>query len=98
TGTDGGRTGSGAVVGSPGFMAPGRVRGDRVTSASDVFCLGSVLACAATGRAPCGAAESGVRAVMFRIAPAERGLAGLPAELDDLVRGCLAKDPAARPT
>ncbi|MGA4956943.1 serine/threonine-protein kinase [Streptomyces lavendulocolor] len=96
--TDGGLTGTGAVVGSPGFMAPEQVRGERVTSASDVFCLGSVLAYAATGRAPFGAAESGVHAVMFRIAHDEPDLAGLPAELDDLVRGCLAKDPAARPT
>ncbi|MEV3990003.1 serine/threonine-protein kinase [Streptomyces sp. NPDC049837] len=96
--TDGGLTSTGAVVGSPGFMSPEQVRGERLTPASDVFCLGSVLAYAATGRAPFGTADSGVHAMMFRIAHDEPDLTGLPAELDDLVRGCLAKDPAARPT
>ncbi|TDF44868.1 serine/threonine protein kinase [Streptomyces sp. WAC05374] len=96
--TDGGLTTTGAVVGSPGFMSPEQVRGERLTAASDVFCLGSVLAYAATGRAPFGTADSGVHAMMFRIAHDEPDLTGLPAELDDLVRDCLAKDPAARPT
>ncbi|MEU7282009.1 serine/threonine-protein kinase [Streptomyces sp. NPDC045431] len=96
--TDGGLTGTGAVVGSPGYMSPEQVRGDRLTAASDIFCLGSVLAYAATGRAPFGTADSGVHAMMFRIAHDEPDLAGLPAELDELVRGCLAKDPADRPT
>ncbi|MFC7469152.1 protein kinase [Actinomadura keratinilytica] len=61
-------TRTGAVVGSPGFMAPEQVRGDRVTPAADVFCLGSVLAYAATGALPFGTANSGVHALMYRIA------------------------------
>ncbi|MFF8383907.1 protein kinase [Streptomyces kanasensis] len=96
--TDGGLTGTGAIVGSPGFMSPEQVRGERVTPASDVFCLGSVLAYAATGRSPFGTADSGVHALMFRIAHDEPDLADLPPELDELVRACLAKDPADRPT
>ncbi|QGV79408.1 serine/threonine-protein kinase [Streptomyces ficellus] len=96
--TDGGLTSTGALVGSPGYMSPEQVRGERLTPASDVFCLGSVLVYAATGRPPFGAADSGVHATMFRIAHDEPDLTGLPAELDELVRGCLAKDPAARPT
>ena len=60
--TDGILTRSGAVVGSPGFMSPEQVRGERVTPASDVFCLGSVLAYAATGRQPFGTGDSGVHA------------------------------------
>ncbi|MFG3495751.1 serine/threonine-protein kinase [Streptomyces sp. NPDC047928] len=96
--TDGGLTSTGAVVGSPGFMSPEQVRGERLTPASDIFCLGSVLAYAATGRSPFGTVDSGVHAMMFRIAHDEPDLEGLPAELDELVRGCLAKDPAHRPT
>ncbi|MEV6393956.1 serine/threonine-protein kinase [Streptomyces sp. NPDC051907] len=95
--TDGGLTSTGAVVGSPGFMSPEQVRGERVTAASDLFCLGSVLAYAATGRSPFGAGDSGVHAMLFRIAHDEPDLEGLPAELDALVRACLDKDPAARP-
>ncbi|CAL9527071.1 Serine_threonine-protein kinase PknD [Streptomyces sp. enrichment culture] len=96
--TDGGLTRTGALVGSPGFMAPEQVRGDRVTAACDVFCLGSVLAYAATGALPFGTADSGVHALMFRIAQEEPDLERVPEGLADLVRDCLEKDPAARPT
>ncbi|MFC9128743.1 serine/threonine-protein kinase [Streptomyces sp. NPDC057099] len=96
--TDGGLTRTGALVGSPGFMAPEQVRGDRITPACDVFCLGSVLAYAATGALPFGTANSGVHALMFRIAQEEPDLTGVPEGIADLVRDCLRKDPAARPT
>ncbi|MEV6181152.1 serine/threonine-protein kinase [Streptomyces sp. NPDC052016] len=91
-------TRTGAVIGSPGFMAPEQVRGDRITPACDVFCLGSVLAFAATGALPFGSADSGVHALMFRIAEEEADLSGLPEGIADLVRACLRKDPAARPS
>ncbi|MEU3691017.1 serine/threonine-protein kinase [Streptomyces narbonensis] len=94
----GGLTSTGAVVGSPGFMSPEQVRGDRVTPASDVFCLGSVLAYAATGRSPFGTADSGVHATMFRIAHDEPDLTDLAPELSGLIRACLAKEPEARPS
>ncbi|MER6348212.1 serine/threonine-protein kinase [Streptomyces sp. NPDC001595] len=96
--TDGGLTRTGALVGSPGFMAPEQVRGDRITPACDVFCLGSVLAYAATGALPFGGADSGVHALMFRIAQEEPDLSRVPEGIADLVRDCLRKDPAARPT
>ncbi|MEU3186582.1 protein kinase [Streptomyces sp. NPDC006923] len=91
----------GAPLGSPGFMAPEQVRGERVTAACDVFCLGSVLAYAATGRSPFGAADprqDTSPALMFRIAQEEPNLSGLPRWLAELVDACLQKDPAERPT
>ncbi|MFF3969364.1 protein kinase [Streptomyces rubiginosohelvolus] len=95
---DGDLTRTGVLVGSPGFMAPEQVRGERVTTACDVFCLGSVLAYAASGRLPFGTAESGgVHALMFRIAQEDPDLTGVPEELAGVVRNCLEKDPAARP-
>ncbi|MER5432121.1 serine/threonine-protein kinase [Streptomyces sp. NPDC002588] len=96
--TEGGLTRAGAVIGSPGFMAPEQVRGEPITPASDVFCLGSVLAFAATGALPFGGTESGAHAVMFRIAEEEPDLEGVPEGIADLVRACLRKDPTARPT
>ncbi|MFG2651678.1 serine/threonine-protein kinase [Streptomyces sp. NPDC048436] len=96
--TDGGLTRTGALVGSPGFMAPEQVRGDRITPACDVFCLGSVLAYAATGALPFGTANSGVHALMFRIAQEEPDLEGLPEELAELVGDCLRKSPGDRPS
>ncbi len=97
TGTDAGLTLTGALVGSPGFMAPEQVRGDRITPACDVFCLGSVLTYAASGRLPFGEASGGVHALMFRIAQEEPDLDGVPESLQELIGDCLHKDPAARP-
>lgn len=96
--TDGGLTRTGATVGSPGFMSPEQVRGAHVTPASDIFCLGSVLAYAATGRMPFGTADSGVHALMYRIAQEEPDLTGVPDPLRPLIAAFLAKDPAERPT
>ncbi|WP_395110995.1 serine/threonine-protein kinase [Actinomadura sp. SCN-SB] len=91
-------TRTGAVLGTPAFMSPEQVRGERVTPASDVFSLGSVLAYAATGRFPFATADSGMHAVMMRISSAEPDLDGLPGPLRELAESCLAKDASARPS
>ncbi|MFF8535107.1 serine/threonine-protein kinase [Streptomyces sp. NPDC015532] len=92
------RTSTGLVIGSPAFMSPEQVRGQRVTPASDVFSLGSVLVYAATGRLPFGSVEVGLHALMFRIAEEEPDLTGVPRTLTGLVASCLAKDPRRRPS
>ncbi|MET9674843.1 MFS transporter [Streptomyces sp. NPDC006482] len=91
-------TRTGMLIGSPGFMSPEQVRGLELTPASDVFCLGAVLVYAATGRLLFGATETGLNAHLFRIAEEEPDLTGVPESLVDLVRACLDKDPARRPT
>ncbi|MGW4158211.1 MFS transporter [Streptomyces sp. NPDC004788] len=91
-------TRTGMLIGSPGFMSPEQVRGLELTPASDVFCLGAVLVYAATGRHLFGATDTGLNAHLFRVAEEEPDLTGVPESLVDLVRVCLAKDPAARPT
>ncbi|MBZ6173941.1 MULTISPECIES: serine/threonine-protein kinase [Streptomyces] len=96
--TDSRVTRTGVLVGSPGFMAPEQVRGDRITPACDVFCLGSVLAYAATGKMPFGTAQTGFHVVMYRIAHEEPDLEGVPTALADVIQDCLEKDPAARPS
>ncbi|MFE6844775.1 MDR family MFS transporter [Streptomyces sp. NPDC057686] len=91
-------TRTGMLIGSPGFMSPEQVRGLELTPASDVFCLGAVLVYAATGRLLFGATGSGLNAHLFRVAEEEADLTGVPETLVDLVRACLHKDPARRPT
>ncbi|MFI2620298.1 serine/threonine-protein kinase [Streptomyces sp. NPDC018584] len=89
-------TSTGLLVGTPGFMSPEHVAGGRhVVAASDVFCLGSVLAYAASGADPFG--DGPVAAVLYRVARAEAELGGVPEPLRDVVACCLRPDPAQRP-
>ncbi|MFL6111653.1 MAG: protein kinase domain-containing protein [Catenulispora sp.] len=90
------RTEFGTVVGSPGFMSPEQARGHALTGATDVFSLGTVLAYAATGRNPFGTGPD--HALLYRIGHEEPDLTGVPEPLAPLIRACLAKDPAQRPT
>ncbi|MFI8995449.1 serine/threonine-protein kinase [Streptomyces sp. NPDC053542] len=91
------QTQAGMVVGSPSFMSPEQVRGERITPASDVFCLGSVLAYAASGRMPFGSLVSGVHSVMFRVAESDPDLDAVPESLRELIGSCLSKSAAKRP-
>lgn len=89
-------TSTGVSVGSPGYMAPEQILGTKVSGAADVFSLGAVLAYAATGAAPFPGDSSA--ALLYKVVHEEPVLGGaLTGELRDLVAGCLAKDPAARP-
>lgn len=90
-------TATGIMVGSPGFMSPEHVAGDRsVGSASDVFCLGAVLCFAATGHGPFDDAE--FAAVVHRIATGQPDLSRLPDDLAEVVTACLRPEPGRRPT
>lgn len=90
-------TSTGLVVGSPGFMSPEHLVGSRaVLPASDVFCLGAVLAFAASGRGPFHDEE--MASVIFRISRADAELSGVPEELRPTVERCLRLDPAERPS
>ncbi|MGW3337474.1 serine/threonine-protein kinase [Streptomyces sp. NPDC001009] len=89
---------TGAPGSSPEFMAPEQVRREAVTPACDVFCLGAVLAYAASGRLPFGGAERGAHALMFRIAQEAPDLTGVPEGVGSVIRACLRKAPSARPS
>lgn len=85
------------MVGSPAFMSPEHVAGSgRVVTASDVFCLASVLCFAATGRDPFG--DGPVAAVLYRVKYVEADLEDVPEGLRAVLEDCLTADPAARPT
>ncbi|MFF3227397.1 protein kinase [Nocardia suismassiliense] len=89
-------TTTGKVIGSPGFMCPEQVTGSPVGPASDVFALGGVLVFAATGHGPFGVGE--MVQMLWRVVYEEPELDGVPDRLRPLIRACLTKDPAARPT
>ncbi|GAA0246931.1 hypothetical protein GCM10009527_049440 [Actinomadura nitritigenes] len=90
-------TRSGALVGSPAFMAPEQVAsGRRAGPAADVFALGGVLVYAATGTPPFG--TGAVPAVLARVVGADPLLDGVPDGLRPVVAACLDKDPDRRPS
>ncbi|MFE5594930.1 protein kinase [Streptomyces sp. NPDC056549] len=89
-------TATGLMVGTPSFMSPEHVAGARrVTAASDVFCLGSLLCYAATGEDPFG--DGPLAAVLYRVSRAEADLTRVPDELRGTIAACLAVDPEERP-
>ncbi|MEU4273854.1 protein kinase [Streptomyces tanashiensis] len=88
-------TGTGLVVGSPGFMSPEQAEGRTVGPAADLFSLGAVLAFAATGRGPFGGGS--VAELLYRLVHHEPDLAGVEGPFAELVRRCLAKRPDDRP-
>jgi hypothetical protein len=89
-------TSTGQLVGTPGYLAPERVRGGRAGPSSDLYSLGVVAWECLAGRAP----FTGT-AVEVAIAHRDRALpllpAGVPAEVEALISGLTAKDPAVRP-
>ena len=84
------------TMGTPAYMSPEQAEGREIGPSSDVFSLGSVIAFAATGAAPFDG--DNVFSIAYRVVHAEPDLRRVPPSLRDLVAGCLAKDPAARPS
>jgi hypothetical protein len=91
-----GLTGTGMVVGSPGFMSPEQAQGGEIGPPSDIFSLGAVLAFAATGEGPFG--EGSTVSLLYRVVTSEPNVSQLPAEVRPVIERCLAKDPWRRPT
>ncbi|MCA2225690.1 serine/threonine-protein kinase [Nonomuraea aurantiaca] len=90
-----GLTGTGALIGSPGWISPEQYRGDQADAAADVFAWGALMAYASTGRPPFGTGAPDVLA--YRVMSVDPDLSGVPARVRDLVRSALAKDRTARP-
>jgi len=89
------RTLPGEVLGTPNFMSPEQLRGERVDGRSDLFSLGSVLYQALTGRPPFAAEHVG--AVTHAVAhvepePPSSKVEGIPRAVDRVVARALAKD------
>ncbi|MCW2863781.1 MAG: Serine/threonine protein kinase [Actinoallomurus sp.] len=86
----------GALIGSPSFMAPERIRGEPSGPPSDLWSLGATLYALVEGRVPFGGSTPmAVLATVLADDPAPPQLAG---PLSGLLLRLLTKDPAARPT
>lgn len=79
------------------YASPEQLSAAELTSASDVFSLGTLLATLALGRLPWGPAASDNH-LPARIRRAEADLGGLSPDLAEIVRDCHVLAPAHRPT
>ncbi|GAA4908739.1 serine/threonine protein kinase [Stackebrandtia albiflava] len=89
-------TSVGVVVGVPAYLPPEVWRGHPAGPAGDVFAMGAVLHCAATGRSLLGEGTHGELAA--RGAGGTYDLSGLPRPWAAIVTECVATDPARRPS
>ena len=92
-------TAPGAMLGTPGYMAPEQIRGEPVDFRADIFAFGVLLFELATGSHPFTSATpvSTVARVLESTPPDLRQLApACPAALAAVIRRCLQKDPAQR--
>ena len=92
-------TSTGQMVGSPAYMSPEQIKGEKLDARSDIFSLGIVLYQALTLRKPFPADT--LTTLVYQILHEEPPDAGLeasdvPEGLREIIRKCLAKDRANR--
>ncbi|WP_084263493.1 serine/threonine-protein kinase [Actinomadura formosensis] len=89
-------TQTGLVMGSPAYIPPERVQGERAVPASDLWALGATLYAAVEGRSPYERSDamSSLQAALTEPVPPARNAGPLTRVLD----GLLAREPARRMT
>ena len=93
-----GLTQTGALVGTPLFMAPEQIGGQRVSPAADTWALGAVLFQALAG-APPFTGQSLTELIHAIVSqPCPPLPVAVPLDLRELVAACLQHDPQARPS
>jgi eukaryotic-like serine/threonine-protein kinase len=87
-------TTTGALVGSPGYMAPERLAGEPAAPAADLWALGATLFHALTGQGPFG--RDSTAATISAVLHAEVPTVRTRGPLGSVVGGLLQRDPRAR--
>jgi predicted Ser/Thr protein kinase len=96
-----GQTASGAILGTPSYMAPEQAAGKsrQIGPPADVYALGAILYECLTGRAPFRAAtplDTLLLVVSTDPVPLSRLQPGMPRDLETICLGCLRKEPGQR--
>jgi serine/threonine-protein kinase len=93
------RTGTGFVLGSPGYLSPEQLRGEAVDGRSDLFSFGITLYETLTNSVPFDSEEpvaTAIRRISEDVEPLSKLLPGIDPELERIVMKSLARDRAAR--
>ncbi|MFG1606102.1 serine/threonine-protein kinase [Actinoplanes sp. NPDC049265] len=87
------------LFGTPAYLAPERLTNGMVRPATDVYALGLLVYMMLAGRLPWNASTTTQMLIAhrYRDPAALPAVPGLPSEVADLVRRCLAKAPSDRP-
>ena len=95
-----GLTRVGAVMGTPGFMAPEQARGESIDERADVYALGSILYALLAGVPPYADLDSPEELVQVSATRPPRSIDELapeaPADLRAIVNRAMARDPSER--
>jgi tRNA A-37 threonylcarbamoyl transferase component Bud32 len=89
-------TQAGMVMGTPGFCAPERIRGEPASPASDLWSLGATLYAAVEGRGPF-EGQGSAMAVLASIVHGDPPPATRAGPLEPVILALMKRDPAARP-
>src|SRR6516164_3486714 len=89
-------TQAGMVMGTPGFCAPERIRGEPASPASDLWSLGATLYAAVEGRGPF-EGQGSAMAILASIVHADPPPATRAGPLEPVILALMKRDPAARP-
>lgn len=84
------------LIGTPAYLAPEQLAGERAGPEADLWAWAVTLVFAATGRPAFG--SGGPSAVPHRVRTGRPDLTGVPAPLHPIITACLDRDPARRPT
>ncbi len=81
---------------TPDYASPEQIRGERITTATDIYSLGVVLYELLTGRRPYGAVRASSDAIARAVCEQEPARPGLGSDLDNIILMALRKEPERR--